>query len=110
MENMTQERLQQEIDTMKDERTFIMIYGRIDKYSKFPDFWKIDHILANYYTVSGPDSIIFGEKVKVVKMEDGFVVLHLEDDEGHLLGTYTIKNVYEVNVNRFTNNTAEASA
>lgn len=110
MEKMTAERLQQKIDTMKDERTFIMIYGRIDKYSKFPDFWKIDHILTNYYTVSGPDSIIFGEKVKIVKMEDGFVVLHLEDDEGHLLGTCTIKNVYEVNINRFTNNTAEASA
>ena len=107
---MTAEKLQQEIDTMKDKGTFIMIYGRINKYSKFPDFWKIDHILNSYYTVSGPDSLIFGEKVKVEKMEDGHVVLHLEDDEGRLLGTYNLKNVYQINVNRFTNNTAEASA
>ena len=107
---MTQERLQHEIDTMKDEETFIMIYGRMDADSRFPDFWKIDHILASYYTVSGPDSLIFGEKVKVEKMEDGHVVLHLEDDEGRLLGTYSLKNVYQINVNRFTNNTAEASA
>lgn len=109
MENMTAERLQQEIDNMMKDSSFIMIYGRMDKDSKFPDFWKIDHILQRYYTVSGPDSLIFGEKVQVEKMQDGLLVLHLED-EGCLLGTYTIKNVYEINVNRFTNNTAEASA
>ena len=94
---------------MMKKESFIMIYGRMDRDSRFPDFWKIDHILQHYYTVSGPDSLIFGEKVQVEKMEDGLIVLHLEDDDGRLLGTYTIKNVYEINVNRFTNNTANAA-
>lgn len=107
---MTAERLQQEIDTMKDERTFIMIYGRMDADSRFPDFWKIDHILDRYYTVSGPDFTVFGQVVKAEMKEEGFVSLELEDDEGRLIGRCYIKNVYEINVNRFTENTAEASA
>ena len=105
---MTQERLQHEIDTMKDERTFIMLYGRMDADSRFPDFWKIDHILDRYYTVSGPDFTVFGQTVKAEMKEEGFVSLELEDDEGRLIGRCYIKNVYEINVNRFTNNTAEA--
>lgn len=106
---MTQERLQHEIDTMKDEETFIMIYGRMDADSRFPDFWKIDHILDRYYTVSGPDFTVFGQVIKVKMEEGGFVSLELEDDEGRLLGRCYTKNVYEINVNRFTHNTAEAS-
>ena len=110
MESMTAERLQQEIDTMKEERTFIMIHGRIDEDSKFPDFWKIDHILDRFYTVSGPDFISFGQVIKVEQKVKGLFVLQIEDDEGHMIGRCYCKNVSDVTVNRFTDNTAEASA
>ena len=97
MESMTAERLQQEIDNMTD-RKFIMIYGRIDQDSKFPDFWKIDHTLQHYYTVSGPDFLVFGEKLTVQQTASGQFIMRITVGEGDLVANCYLKNVYQINV------------
>ena len=111
MENMTQEGLQQEIDGLNG-RESILIYGRIYRNSKFPDFWKIDHSLNGYYTVSGPDFLIFGEKLEVRKTGDGYFEIKVANETNglyDLAGYVYMKNVYQVNIIRPTENTAEAS-
>lgn len=112
MENMTQEGLQQKIDSMTN-REVIMIYGRIYRDSKFPDFWKIDHSLNGYYTVSGPDFLTFGEKLQVKKNEDGFFEIKITNETNglyDLVGYVYMKNVYQINViGPVSENTAEAS-
>lgn len=107
MENMTAERLQQEIDELKGWK-YILISGRMEKDSKFPDFWKIDHSLNGFYTVSGPDFITFGEKLQVEQKGDGFFSIKITngpDSARDLVGYCYIKNVYRITVN-----TPEASA
>ena len=106
MENMTQERLQQEIDGLTG-REFIMIYGRIDKDSKFPDFWKIDHTLDHYYTVSGPDFLTFGEKIVVEQAASEYFTLKIFVGDKDLVGHCYLKNVYQINVNKFTKEASE---
>jgi len=109
---MTQERLQQEIDGLKGNEV-IMVYGRIYRDSKFPDFWKIDHCLNGFYTISGPDFLTFGEKLEVRK--NGLESFEIKitngiDDAYDIIGYVYMKNVYQVNIIRHTENTAEASA
>lgn len=111
---MTAEKLQQEIDGLNG-REYIMIYGRIYKDSKFPDFWKIDHSLNGFYTISGPDFLTYGEKLEVKKSGDGFFEIKVTTPEQNafgydIVGFVYMKNVYEATVYRNTNNTAEASA
>ena len=112
MENMTAERLQQEIDSMTS-REVVMIYGRIYGDSKFPDFWKIDHSLNGFYTISGPDFLTFGEKLEVRKngLESFEIkIVNGPEDAYDIVGYVYMKNVYQVNIIRPTENTAEASA
>lgn len=112
MESMTAERLQQEIDGLNGNEV-IMIYGRIYRDSKFPDFWKIDHCLNGFYTISGPDFLTFGEKLEVRKNgPESFEVkiTNGADDAYDIIGYVYMKNVYQVNILRHTDNTAEASA
>lgn len=109
MENMTAERLQQEIDGLNGNEV-IMIYGRIYRDSKFPDFWKIDHCLNGFYMVSGPDFLTFGEKLEVMKMGDGYFQIKITNEADDIVGYVYVKNVYQVNILRHTDNTAEASA
>lgn len=112
MENMTAERLQQEIDSMTG-REVVMIYGRIYRDSKFPDFWKIDHSLNGFYTISGPDFLTFGERLEVRKNGEGsfeIKIVNGPEDAYDIVGHVYMKNVYEVNILRPTENTAEASA
>ena len=112
MENMTAERLQQEIDSMTG-REVVMIYGRIYGDSKFPDFWKIDHSLNGFYTISGPDFLTFGEKLEVRKNGEGSFEIKITngpEDAYDTVGYVYMKNVYQVNILRPTENTAEASA
>ena len=107
MENMTAERLQQEIDRLNGNEV-IMIYGRIYRDSKFPDFWKIDHCLNGFYTISGPDFLTFGEKLQVMKKGDGYFQIKITNgpgDERDIVGYVYIKHVYKITVN-----TPEASA
>lgn len=107
MENMTAERLQQEIDGLKG-WNYILISGRMEKDSKFPDFWKIDHALNGFYTVSGPDFITFGEKLTVEQKGDGFFAIKITNESGaeyDIVGWCYIKNVYKIIVS-----TPEASA
>lgn len=106
---MTAEKLQQEIDSMTG-REFIMIYGRIYENSKFPDFWKISRAPQPFYAVSGPDFILFGKKIKVEQAATGYFTLKVYVEENDLVGHCYLKNVYQVNINRPTENTAEASA
>ena len=90
-----------------------MIYGRIYKDSKFPDFWKIDHSLNGYYTISGPDFLTFGEKLEIIKTCDGCFKIKITNKTNglyDLVGYVYMKNVYQVNIIRPTENTAEASA
>lgn len=111
MENMTQERLQQEIDEL--DRKVIMIYGRIYRDSKFPDFWKIDHSLNGFYTISGPDFLTFGEKLEVRKNGPGSFEIKItngSEDAYDIVGYVYMKNVYQVNIiGPVSDNTAEAS-
>lgn len=112
MENMTAERLQQEIDDMTG-REVIMIYGRIYGDSKFPDFWKIDHSLNGFYTISGPDFITFGERLEVRRNGEGSFEIKITngpEDAYDIVGYVYMKNVYKVSILRPTENTAEASA
>lgn len=112
MENMTAERLQQEIDSMTG-REVVMIYGRIYRDSKFPDFWKIDHSLNGFYTISGPDFLTFGERLEVRKNGEGsfeIKIVNGPEDAYDIVGHVYMKNVYEVNILRPTENTADASA
>ena len=113
MENMTPEELQQKIDSMTN-REVIMIYGRIYRDSKFPDFWKIDHSLNGYYTVSGPDFLVFGEKLEVRKTGEGSFDIKIANETNglyDLVGYVYLKNVYQVNViGPVPENTTEASA
>lgn len=110
MENMTAERLQQEIDGLTGWK-YILISGRMETGSKFPDFWKIDHSLNGFYTVSGPDFLTFGEKLEVRKKGDGFFEIQItnavpDNAQGYdIVGYVYMKNVY-----RITINTPEASA
>ena len=107
MESMTAERLQQEIDELKGWK-YILISGRIEKDSKFPDFWKIDHSLNGFYTISGPDFLTFGEKLQVVEKGDGYFQIKITNgpgDERDIVGYVYIKHVYKITVN-----TPEASA
>ena len=101
MENMTAERLQQEIDSMTGSEV-VMIYGRIYGDSKFPDFWKIDHSLNGFYTISGPDFLTFGEKLQVIKKGDGYFQIKITNrsgDERDIVGYVYIKHVYKITVN-----------
>lgn len=111
MENMTAERLQQEIDGLTGWR-YILISGRIEKGSKFPDFWKIDHSLNGFYAISGPDFLTFGEKLEVRKKGDGFFEIQITNkvpDDRHdrydIVGYVYMKDVYNITVD-----TPEASA
>ena len=110
MENMTAERLQQEIDELKGWK-YILISGRMEKDAKFPDFWKIDHSLNGFYTISGPDFLTFGEKLEVRKKGDGFFEIQItnaviDNAQGYdIVGYVYMKNVYRITVN-----TPEASA
>ncbi len=94
-------------------RETIMIYGRIYRDSKFPDFWKIDHSLNGYYTISGPDFLTFGEKLEIVKVCDGCFNIKITNNTNglyDLVGYVYAKNVYEINViGPVPENTAEAS-
>ena len=95
-------------------RDVIMIYGRTYKDSKFPDFWKIDHSLNGYYTISGPDFLTFGEKLEIIKTCDEcfqIKITNKTNDLYDLVGYVYTKNVYEINViGPVPENTAEASA
>ena len=107
MESMTAERLQQEIDELTGWK-YILISGRMEKDAKFPDFWKIDHSLNGFYTISGPDFITFGEKLQVEQKGDGFFAIKITNkssDERDLVGYVYIKYVCKITVN-----TPEASA
>lgn len=103
MEKMTAERLQQEIDGLTGWK-YILIFGRVDQDSKYPDMWKIDHSLNGFYTISGPDFLTFGEKLQVEKTGDGFFRIKIEN------GTDTVGYCYLKNVYKITVNTPEASA
>lgn len=112
MENMTAERLQQEIDELNGNEV-IMIYGRIYRDSKFPDFWQIDHCLQGFYTISGPDFLTFGENLEVRKNGPESFEIKITngpEDAYDIVGYVYMKNVYQVNILRHTDNTAEASA
>ena len=107
MENMTAERLQQEIDGLTGWK-YILISGRMEENAKFPDFWKIDHSLNGFYTISGPDFLTFGEKLQVMKKGDGYFQIKITKgaDVGEdIIGYCYLKNVYKIDVN-----TPEASA
>ncbi len=97
MESMTAERLQQEIDGLTGWK-YILISGRMETDSKFPDFWKIDHSLNGFYTISGPDFLTFGEKLQVMKKGDGFFQIKIENG-ADIVGYCYLKNVYSITVN-----------
>ena len=112
MESMTAERLQQEIDGLTGWK-YILISGRMEENAKFPDFWKIDHSLNGFYTISGPDFLTFGEKLEVRKngLESFEIkITNGSEDAYDIVGYVYMKNVYQVNIIRPTENTAEADA